>query len=292
MQRIFVDGKFLQAGNRRFWVKGVTYGTFAPDDRGRQFPPSPQVRRDFAAMARAGANTVRVYTPPSRAMLDDAAAEGLRVIVGPAVDAARGLPRRSLPGRRDPPRHRPAGPHARRSPGGADVRPRQRGAAERRQVARAGSDRAVPAHLVRRRPECRARCAVHVRQLSAHRAISICRPSTSCRSTSTCTAKPQLRAYLANLQNIAGHKPLLLAEAGADSIREGLDGQAAITAMHVRAAFEEGACGAVAYAWTDEWWRGGAEIDDWNFGLVDRERAPQAGACRRRTGVCRRAVRR
>ena len=27
--------------------------------------------------------------------------------------------------------------------------------------------------------------------------------------------------------------------------------------MHIRAAFEEGACGAVAFAWTDEWWRGG-----------------------------------
>ena len=34
----------------------------------------------------------------------------------------------------------------------------------------------------------------------------------------------ELRAYLARLQHIAGHKPLLLAEAGADSIREGEDG--------------------------------------------------------------------
>ena len=51
MQRIFVNGKFLQAGNQRFLVKGVTYGTFAPDDRGRQFPPLAEVRRDFAAMA-------------------------------------------------------------------------------------------------------------------------------------------------------------------------------------------------------------------------------------------------
>ena len=45
--------------------------------------------------------------------------------------------------------------------------------------------------------------------------------------------------------------------------------------MHIRAAFEEGACGAVAFAWTDEWWRGGNEIEDWNFGLVDREREPK-----------------
>jgi hypothetical protein len=48
--------------------------------------------------------------------------------------------------------------------------------------------------------------------------------------------EPELTAYLARLQHIAGHKPLLLAEAGADSIREGEDGQAAITSMHIRAA--------------------------------------------------------
>ena len=84
-----------------------------------------------------------------------------------------------------------------------------------------------------------------------------------------------LRAYLARLQHIAGSRPLLLAEAGADSIREGTDGQAAITAMHIRAAFEEGLCGAMAFSWTDEWWRGGNQIDDWAFGLVDADRRPK-----------------
>ena len=90
--------------------------------------------------------------------------------------------------------------------------------------------------------------------------------------------EPELRAYLTRLQHIAGYKPLLLAEAGADSIREGEDGQAAITAMHIRAAFEEGACGAVAFSWTDEWWRGGHDVDDWAFGLVDRERRMKPAA--------------
>src|SRR6185369_1575762 len=88
----------------------------------------------------------------------------------------------------------------------------------------------------------------------------------------------ELRAYLARLQNIAGNKPLLLAEAGADSLREGETQQAEITSMHIRAAFEEGACGAIAFAWTDEWWRGGHPIEDWNFGLVDRERRPKPAA--------------
>src|SRR5207244_1254529 len=87
-----------------------------------------------------------------------------------------------------------------------------------------------------------------------------------------------LRAYLARLQHVAAQKPLLLAEAGADSLREGEAGQADITAMHIRVAFEEGACGAVAFAWTDEWWRGGHPVDDWRFGLVDTQRRPKQAA--------------
>ncbi len=90
--------------------------------------------------------------------------------------------------------------------------------------------------------------------------------------------EPELRAYLTRLQHIAGQKPFLLAEAGADSIREGVAGQAEITAMHVRTAFEEGAAGAVAFSWTDEWWRGGHPVDDWAFGLVDRARRPKPAA--------------
>src|SRR5918996_201051 len=53
-------------------------------------------------------------------------------------------------------------------------------------------------------------------------------------------SEPELRAYIARLQHISGQKPLLLAEAGADSAREGVAGQARLTAMHLRAAFEEG----------------------------------------------------
>ena len=48
--------------------------------------------------------------------------------------------------------------------------------------------------------------------------------------------------------------------------------------MQIRAAFAEGACGAIAFAWTDEWWRGGEEVDDWAFGLVDHERRPKPAA--------------
>src|SRR4029078_12083536 len=102
--------------------------------------------------------------------------------------------------------------------------------------------------------------------------------SDSCAFNVYLHRESDLRAYLARLQHIAGHKPLLLAEAGADSIREGEDGQGTSTEMHLRAAFAEGACGAIAFAWTDQWWRGGFDVDDWAFGLVDRARTPKPAA--------------
>src|SRR4029453_14802519 len=82
MPRVVVDGKFLSAGDTRFLVKGVTYGTFAPRQDGSQYPPDPLVRQDFRAMAAGGFNSVRVYTPPPLRLLDEAQAAGLRVMIG------------------------------------------------------------------------------------------------------------------------------------------------------------------------------------------------------------------
>ena len=58
--RIGADGKFLRAGDQRFLIKGVTYGTFAPDADGYQFPSAQQIDQDFRLMAEMGLNTVRV----------------------------------------------------------------------------------------------------------------------------------------------------------------------------------------------------------------------------------------
>jgi len=82
LDRIAADGKFLRVGDERYLVKGVTYGTFAPDDHGHQFPSPSQVAEDFRLMAELGINTVRTYTAPRRDLLDEAARNGLRVMVG------------------------------------------------------------------------------------------------------------------------------------------------------------------------------------------------------------------
>jgi len=79
--RVTVDGKFFRLGDRKFFVKGVTYGPFAPDAAGQPFPTPEQVARDFDLVRDLGANVVRVYTVPPRWVLDLAAARQLRLLV-------------------------------------------------------------------------------------------------------------------------------------------------------------------------------------------------------------------
>ncbi|MGE0704736.1 MAG: glycosyltransferase, partial [Vicinamibacterales bacterium] len=269
-----LNGKFLDVDGQRFFVKGVTYGTFAPDASGLQFPPLDRAASDFAAMAASGINTVRTYTPPTGAMLDRAMQHGLRTMVGLAW-----------------PQH-----IAFLDDVSLTRRIRQQIAADVRRLASHPSallfalGNEIPAGVVRwhgaRRIEQFLRELYDEVKGAAPSALLtyVNYPPTEyldldvfdvCAFNVYLHREPSLRAYLARLQHIAGARPLLLAEAGCDSIREGRDEQASMTAMQLRAAFAEGACGAVAYAWTDEWWRGGYAVNDWAFGLVDEARRPK-----------------
>src|SRR4051812_43487419 len=80
--RTVARGKFLWRGGRKLYVRGVTYGTFRPRGDGEDYPAPDRVAADFADMAAAGFNTVRVYTVPPRRLLDAAAEAGLLVMVG------------------------------------------------------------------------------------------------------------------------------------------------------------------------------------------------------------------
>src|SRR5207247_7196949 len=75
-----VGGKFLFVGTEKFYVRGVTYGAFAPDARGNEYHDLATVARDFADMAAHGINAVRIpHTMPPRPLLDAADGHGLRV---------------------------------------------------------------------------------------------------------------------------------------------------------------------------------------------------------------------
>ena len=268
--RVATDGKFLclrsaarsaEAG-ARFFVKGVTYGTFTPDSDGYQFPSPPQTAEDFRLMASLGLNTVRTYTVPRRELLDEAGRRGLQVMVGlPWSQHVAFLDNRNL-----------------RRQIRAELTGRVRELGDHPALLAFALGNEIPAGVVRWHGRVRVENYLRALYEDAKSASPeslftyVNFPPTEfldlsffdlCAFNVYLHREPELRAYLARLQHIAGHKPLLLAEAGADSIREGEAGQAEITSMHIRAAFEEGACGVMAYSWTDEWWRGGCAIDDW-----------------------------
>ena len=269
-----VAGKFLTVGARHFLIKGVSYGTFAPDASGCQYPDTEVVARDFALMRQAGVNTVRTYTAPPEAVLDEAARQHLQVIAG-------------VPW----PQHVAFLDDARLT---AEIR---RGLSERvREVAAhpavllcaVGNE--IPSGVVRWHGYRRIETFLHDLYDDAKAAAPealvtyVNYPPTHfldlpwfdvCAFNVYLHDEAKLRAYIAQLHHLAGCRPLLLTEAGADAIREGADGQAALTAMQLRAAFAGGACGAVAFSWTDEWWRGGQPVEDWAFGLVDAGRRPK-----------------
>ncbi|MEQ1759845.1 MAG: glycosyltransferase [Vicinamibacterales bacterium] len=272
--RVRVTGKFFEVAGSRFLMKGVAYGTFTPDARGVQFPDSGRVASDFALMAASGINTVRTYTVPPESLMDTAARYGLRVMIGmPWSQHVAFLTDRAVMQR---------------------IRRETRETVSRLSAHPAALLFAVgneiPPSVVRWHGEARVtrflKDLYHELKDASPAALLtyVNFPPTEyldldvfdvCAFNVYLHREADLRAYLARLQHIAGYKPLLLAEAGGDSLREGLHGQAAITATHIRTAFEEGACGAVAFSWTDEWWRGGQSVDDWAFGLVDRQRRPK-----------------
>ena len=77
-----VRGKFIYIADEKYWIRGVTYGTFCPNEEGNQFPDAETVDRDFSAIAENNMNTVRTYTVPPLWLLDIAQKHGLRVMVG------------------------------------------------------------------------------------------------------------------------------------------------------------------------------------------------------------------
>src|ERR1700722_12829600 len=79
--RVTVDGKFFRLGERKFCLKGVTYGPFWPDAGEGTYASREQTARDFAQIRELGANLIRVYDVPPRWFLDLAAEHGLKALV-------------------------------------------------------------------------------------------------------------------------------------------------------------------------------------------------------------------
>ena len=270
-----VAGKFLYVGQEKLWVRGVTYGAFRPDARGNEYHDLNIIRRDFAQMAASGLNAVRIpHTMPPRSLLDAAQEHGLRVMVGLSAEQYVGflIDKEKAPDIEH------------------GVREKARICAGHPALLCYALGNEIPASLVRwlgRRQVERylERLYWIVKDADPEGLVTYVNyPTTEYLQLGfmdlVCfnvylESQERYASYLARLQNITGDRPLLMSEIGLDSLRHGEETQANVLDWQIRTSFAAGCAGAFVFAWTDEWHRSGADVDDWAFGLTDRERSPK-----------------
>lgn len=266
-----VAGKFIFVGDEKFYMRGVTYGPFRPDENGCEYHTPELVDLDFAQMASNGINAVRTYTVPPRWLLDAAQKHGLRVMVGlPWEEHIAFLDSRKTI--RDIERR---------------VRDGVRSCANHPALLCFTIGNEIPASIVRwygrHRIEAFLKRLFDVTKAEDPGALVtyVNFPTTEYLQLPFVDfvsfnvyleTRDKLEGYLARLQNIAGDRPLVMAEVGLDSMRNGEEKQAEILDWQVRTPFAMGCSGVFVFSWTDEWHRGGFDIDDWGFGLTDRNR--------------------
>jgi len=271
-----VRGKFIFVGDEKFYIKGVTYGAFAPREDGSEFHDLATIEQDFVAMAAHGINTVRIsHTVPPVSLLNAAHRQGLRVIVGLSAEQYVGYI---------------AGREKKTSQIQLLVRKSVRACAGHPALLCYVLGNEIPAQFVRYIG--RSRVERYLWQL--YHAVKLENPEAIVTYANYPTTEylqlpwldlvcfnvyleteRELGSYIAHLQNIAGDRPLLMGELGLDSFRNGEEEQARSLRWQIRTAFTGGCAGAVVFAWTDEWFRSGSDTATWHFGLTDWDRKPK-----------------
>ena len=276
MDRPSVRGKFIFIGKEKFYVRGVTYGAFRPDASGNEYRNPEVIERDFAKMAANGINTVRIpHTVPPRSLLDVAQRQGLRVMVGLSAEQYVGF---LIDKKKDAPNVEEL------------VRAKVRAIAGHPSILCYAIGNEIPAPIARWLG--RRKVERYLEQL--YRAAKEEDPEGLVTYVNYPTTEylqlpfldlvcfnvylelqERLEAYIDHLHILAGDRPLIMSEVGLDSLRHGEFNQARVLDWQVRSTFSSGCAGLFVFAWTDEWYRGGADVDDWAFGLTNRERQPK-----------------
>ncbi len=275
--RIHVSGKLFGLAGRKWYLKGLVYGPFAPNSDGLPLPERPQLLRDLAQMRELGANCIRLYHPPPSSFLDDLLEHELRVMVDVPWEKHRcffedwGSQQDAI----------------------KRVRQTARQIGKHPAVFAISVANEIPHDVVRfyrarkvepflddlltcardEAPECLftysnypsteflnpTRVDFYCANIYLHDPIS-------------------LNNYLDRLQHIAEIKPLVLGEHGMDSMRHGTLAQAQTLAEQVQCLFRKGAAGSFIFSYTDDWFTGGQQITDWAFGITRSDRSEKPAA--------------
>lgn len=275
--RVRASGKFLRLKGEKFYVKGFSYGPFASNSDDEPLPEREQLRKDFAHMRELGANTIRVYFPPPMWLLDEAYAQGLFVFIDIPWEKHRCFFEDwyALERARD------------------RVRETARNLGQHPAVLALSVVNEIPVDVVRFQGRERVQrfveelLSIVKQEAPGCLATYVNYPTTEFLEVKGCDfvcfnvylhSEEKFSGYLDRLQHIAGDKPLVLGEYGIDSQREGDVEQAAMLSRHLKQVFRHGLAGSVIFAYTDDWFTGGHQIDDWFFGVTTRERKNKLAA--------------
>lgn len=272
--RVSVDGKFFRVGGEKFYVKGVAYGPFAPNAAGERFASPEQTASDFAQIRLLGANVVRVYHVPARWFLDLAAEHKLRVLIDIPwsqyrcfLDTAQGREEARAAVRRAvfACAHHPA-------VFGFSVANEIAPEIVRWSGAKAAGE--FIDELVREAKRVDPDCLCTFTNFPPTEFLHSSLADFVCFNLYL-HQQEAYKNYLARLQMLAEGKPLLLGESGIDSLREGEARKCEMLGWQIEGAFRAGLAGVVVFSFTDDWWRGGAAVEDWEMGLTTRQREPK-----------------
>ena len=272
--RVRTRAKFFFEGSQKFFLKGVTYGTFKPDADMFYVGPPEKAARDLAMMRQVGFNAVRIYHAPPKWFLDLAKENGIRVMVtlwwGQNVDFLdSGKRRREIFDKVY-----------------ADVKANAgHSALMGYLVANEISSTMVRWYGVRRVTEFVENMINLGRDADDDVLFSYASyPPTEYLLPSNMDfytfnvylhRQEDFDRYLARLQNLAEDRPLIMGEFGMDTLRHPEEEQAEMLKWHVESVVRGGLAGTFIYTWTDEWWCNGVDITDWAFGLTTIDRQPK-----------------
>ena len=275
MNRLTVRGKYLYDGERKFFARGVSYGPFTPNSRGDRYPEPARTDADFALMRALGVNLVRTYVPPPPWMFELAGKHALRLMVGmpwpfhmaflDSPEMMRDIRNTIAEGMRTMKQFAEV------------IFAYSLGNEIRSDIVRWHGPRAVNKFLHELYDLGKQHDPAGLFTYSNY-------PSAEYLDLNFLDLvsfnvylhrETDFRRYLTHLLAATEDRPLVLSETGMDTIREGEAHQAELLRWQARATFELGLSGFIVFAFTDEWHTGGAEITDWAFGLVTRDRQPK-----------------
>ncbi len=274
-EQVRIGGKFIYVGDKKFYIKGVTYGAFKADENKIEYTDLERIDNDFAMMYKCGFNTVRIpHTTPPRALLDIAHKYHLKVMIGLSAEQYVGylIDKKNAPDIKE------------------IIRKKVKEVANHPALLVIALGNEVSASIVRwigrKKIENYLKEIYYVVKDEAPDSLVtyVNYPTTEylqlpfldllCFNVYL-ESPEKLESYLARLQNIAGDRPLILGEVGLDSMRNGLEKQGQVLNWQISSSFKMGIAGLFIFSWTDDWFRGDEEVMDWAFGVTDKFRNPK-----------------